>query len=48
MTITYNDPNGNPAVPSDIGPQATLHKYEKQALISARRKQYLHEIAPSA
>ena len=46
MTITYNDPSGG--TPSDIGPQATLHKYEKQALISARRKQYLHEIAPSA
>lgn len=45
MTITYNAP---PGTPSDIGPQATLHKYEKQALIEARRKQYLHELAPSA
>lgn len=45
MTITYNAP---PGTPSDIGPQAVLQKYEKQALIEARHKQYLHEIAPSA
>lgn len=45
MTITYNAP---PGTPSDIGPQAVLHKYEKQALIETRHKQYLHEIAPSA
>lgn len=45
MTITYNAP---PTTPSDIGPQATLHKYEKAALIEARTKQYLHQIAPSA
>lgn len=45
MTITYNAPNGSP---SDIGPQAVLLKYEKQALIEARQKQYLHELAPSA
>ena len=45
MTITYNAP---PGTPSDIGPQATLHKYEKQALIEARHKQYLHELAPNA
>ena len=45
MTITYNAP---PGTPSDIGPQAVLHKYEKQALVDARQKQYLHQIAPSA
>ena len=45
MTITYNAPPGSP---SDIGPQAVLQKYEKQALIEARQKQYLHELAPSA
>lgn len=45
MTITYNAPPGSP---SDIGPQAVLLKYEKQALIEARQKQYLHELAPSA
>ena len=44
MTITYNAPPGSP---SDIGPQAVFQKYEKQALIEARQKQYLHEIAPS-
>ena len=45
MTITYNAP---PGTPSDIGPQAVLQKYEKIALIEARQKQYLHELAPSA
>ena len=45
MTITYNAP---PGTASDIGPQAVLQKYEKQALIYARRVQYLHEMAPSA
>ena len=45
MTITYNAP---PGTPSDIGPQAVLLKYEKQALIENRHKQYLHELAPSA
>lgn len=45
MTITYNAPSGTP---SDIGPQAVLLKYEKQALIDARQKQYLHELAPNA
>lgn len=45
MTITYNAP---PGTPSDIGPQANLLKYEKVALIEARQKQYLHEMAPNA
>ena len=45
MTITYNAP---PGTPSDIGPQAVLLKYEKLALIDAREKQYLHELAPAA
>jgi N4-gp56 family major capsid protein len=45
VTITYNAPPGSA---SDIGPQAILLKYEKQALIDARQKQYLHELAPSA
>ena len=45
MTITYNAP---PGTPSDIGPQAVLHKHEKQALVDARQKQYLHQIAPNA
>lgn len=48
MTITYNNPGAAVPVQSDIGKQAVLHKYEKQALITARQKQYLHEIAPSA
>lgn len=45
MARSYNDPGGNPAVASGVGPQINLHYYQKQALIEARKKQYFGQLA---
>jgi N4-gp56 family major capsid protein len=43
MSRTYNDPAGG--TPSGVGPQLTLHYYQKQALIEARKEQYFSQLA---
>lgn len=41
----YNDPAGDPAVPSTIGKQLVTQFYQKQALIEARKEQYFSQLA---
>jgi len=45
MTQQYNDPAGNPAVPSNIGTQFNTFYYQKKALIEAAKEQYFSQMA---
>lgn len=45
MTRQYNDPSGNPAVPSSMGSQISNEYFQKQALIEARKEQYFMQLA---